>query len=46
MDMKPLIISKDGYIVDDIIVESAIQKFGKDVKIPTFTLHLKKDGGY
>ena len=45
MDMKPLIISKDGYIVDGHHRwAAAIQKFGKDVKIPTFTLHLKKDG--
>ena len=45
MDMKPLIISKDGYIVDGHHRwAAAIQKFGKDAKIPTFTLHLKKDG--
>ena len=25
-------------------MKESIQKFGKDVKIPTFTLHLKKDG--
>jgi len=43
-DMKPLIISKDNYIVDGHHRwGAAIYKFGKDVKVPTFTLHLKRD---
>ena len=43
-DMKPLIISKDGYIIDGHHRwAAAIYKFGKDVKIPTFTIHLKRD---
>jgi hypothetical protein len=43
-DMKPLIISKDDYIIDGHHRWGAmIFKFGKDVKIPTFTLHLKRD---
>ena len=44
MDMKPLIISKDNFIVDGHHRwAAAIAKFGKDVKIPTHTLHLKRD---
>ena len=43
-DMKPLIISKDGYIIDGHHRwAAAIYKFGKDVQIPTHTIHLKKD---
>ena len=43
-DMKPLIISKDNYIVDGHHRwGAAIYKFGKDAKVPTFTLHLKRD---
>lgn len=43
-DMKPLIISKDGYIIDGHHRwAAAIYKFGKDVQIPTFTIHLKRD---
>ena len=43
-DMKPLIISKDNYIIDGHHRWGAmIFKFGKDVQIPTFTLHLKRD---
>jgi len=43
-DMKPLIISKDNYIVDGHHRwAAAIYKFGKDVQVPTFTLHLKRD---
>jgi hypothetical protein len=43
-DMKPLIISKDNYIVDGHHRwGAAIHKFGKDAKVPTFTLHLKRD---
>tara|TARA_B100000900_G_scaffold343602_1_gene307394 strand:+ start:34 stop:1506 length:1473 start_codon:yes stop_codon:yes gene_type:complete len=43
-DMKPLIISKDNYIIDGHHRwAAAIYKFGKDVEIPTHTIHLKKD---
>ena len=43
-DMKPLIISKDGYIIDGHHRwAAAIYKFGKDVKVPTFKLDLKRD---
>ena len=43
-DMKPLIISKDNYIIDGHHRwAAAIYKFGKDVEIPTYTIHLKKD---
>jgi len=43
-DMKPLIIFKDGYIIDGHHRwAAAIYKFGKDVQIPTHTIHLKKD---
>lgn len=43
-DMKPLIISKDNYIVDGHHRwGAAVYGFGKDVKVPTFTLHLKRD---
>ncbi len=43
-DMKPLIISKDGYIIDGHHRwAAAIYKFGKDVQIPTHTIQLKKD---
>ena len=43
-DMKPLIISKDNYIVDGHHRWGAVvYGFGKDVKVPTFTLHLKRD---
>ena len=43
-DMKPLIISKDNYIIDGHHRwAAAIYKFGNDVQIPTFTLHLKRD---
>jgi len=42
-DMKPLIIAKDGYIVDGHHRwAAAIYKFGNDVKIPTITIHLNK----
>lgn len=42
-DMKPLIIAKDGYIVDGHHRwVAAIYKFGNDVKIPTITIHLNK----
>lgn len=42
-DMKPLIISKDGHIVDGHHRwAAAIYKFGNDVKIPTITIHLNK----
>ena len=43
-DMKPLIISKDNYIVDGHHRwAAAIYKFGKDTIVPTFRLHLKRD---
>jgi len=43
-DMKPLIISKDNYIIDGHHRwAAAIYKFGKDVKIPIHRIHLKKD---
>tara|TARA_B100000497_G_scaffold125189_1_gene161205 strand:- start:465 stop:1607 length:1143 start_codon:yes stop_codon:yes gene_type:complete len=43
-DMKPLIISKDNYIVDGHHRwAAAIYKFGNDVQVPTFTLHLTRD---
>lgn len=43
-DMKPIIISKDNYIIDGHHRWGAmLLKFGKDVQIPTFTLHLKRD---
>lgn len=42
-DMKPLIIAKDGHIVDGHHRwAAAIYKFGNDVKIPTITIHLNK----
>ena len=40
--MKPLIIAKDGHIVDGHHRWAAIYKFGNDVKIPTITIHLNK----
>ena len=43
-DMKPLIIAKDGHIVDGHHRwAAAIYKFGNDVKIPTITIHLNKN---
>ena len=43
-DMKPLIISRDNYIIDGHHRwAAAIYKFGKGVKVPTITLYLKKD---
>jgi len=43
-DMKPLIISKDNYIVDGHHRwGAAIFKFGSDAQVPTFTLHLNRD---
>jgi hypothetical protein len=42
-DMKPLIISKDNYIVDGHHRwGAAVYKWGKDTKIPTFRLQLKR----
>jgi len=42
-DMKPLIIAKDGHIVDGHHRwAAAIYKFGNDVEIPTITIHLNK----
>ena len=43
-DMKPLIISKDNYIIDGHHRwAAAIYKFGKDVQIPIHRIHLNKD---
>ena len=43
MDMKPLIISKDNYIVDGHHRWAAgLYKFGKEVKLPVFIIQLKK----
>ena len=43
-DMKPLIISKDNYIIDGHHRwAAAIYKFGNDVKIPIHRIHLKRD---
>ena len=43
-DMKPIIVSKDNYIVDGHHRwAAATYKFGKDVRVPIFTIHLKKD---
>tara|TARA_R110000803_G_scaffold8194_2_gene26386 strand:+ start:146 stop:508 length:363 start_codon:yes stop_codon:yes gene_type:complete len=42
-DMKPIIISKDNYIIDGHHRwGAAIYKWGEDTKIPTFTLHLNR----
>ena len=44
MDMKPLIISKDNYIVDGHHRWAAgLYKFGKDVKLPVYIIQLTKD---
>jgi putative sterol carrier protein len=44
MDMKPLIISKDNYIVDGHHRWAAgLYKFGKEVKLPVFIIQLKKE---
>ena len=44
MDMKPLIISKDNYIVDGHHRWAAgLYKFGKEVKLPVFIIQLTKD---
>jgi|TARA_B110000261_G_C13077695_1_gene354714 hypothetical protein len=43
-DMKPLIISKDNYIIDGHHRwAAAIYKFGNDVKIPVHRINLKRD---
>ena len=43
-DMKPLIISKDNYIIDGHHRwAAAIYKFGNDVKIPIYRINLKRD---
>jgi hypothetical protein len=43
-DMKPLIISKDNYIIDGHHRwAAAIYKFGDDVKIPIHRINLKRD---
>jgi hypothetical protein len=43
-DMKPIIVSKDNYIIDGHHRwAAAIYKFGNDVRVPIFTIHLKKD---